>query len=433
MNKQADRYRDIGTGSGDTESGTGGISQRISRTFDSFTNPNYRLYYGAMAGNWFGVHSQGITRSLLIYRITGSGAILGLMSLAHATPMIILSLLGGAIADRVQKKFVLLAGQASEACIVLGVAIALTTGYLGPANPESWWILMVSALLHGTIMGLMMPSRQALIPELVSEKQITNAVSLNNLGMNSFQFVVPALAGFLVDALNFASVYYIMTFMYLMAMVCASLLPRTRTMTALRSNPLRDILEGLRYIRRETTILLLLAMGLFGMILGMPFRQLMPMFTEDILKVGATGMGILMSFSGLGAIVGSLVLASLPNRNRGKILLLSGLLGSLVLAAFSFSHWWYLSIVLITLVGLGHTGQMTLGNSLIQYYVDANYRGRVMSFLMMGIGFISIGTFLAGVLAELVGVQWSIGGMAMILTLFSLILLIITPRIRRLD
>ncbi len=406
---------------------------RNLRTFDSFKNPVFRLYYGSMSGTWFSMHMQMMTRSLLVYRLTGSGTILGLMSLGHAIPTLLLSLIGGAIADRVQKKHVLIAGQTVLAVVSLGVALALTKGYLGLEHPGSWWILMVAAVLHGTTMGLMMPTRQAIIPEIVGEEQVMNAVSLNNLGMNAFQFVAPALAGFLIDAFDFASIYYITAIIYLLTTILVAFLPHTRTTTILGSSTLRDISEGLRYIRRETTILLILAISLSGMILGMPFRFLLPMITEDILKVGATGMGILMSVSGIGAILGSLFLASLPSRKRGLMLLLSGVIMGLALLGFSFSPWWYPSLILVTFVGLGHTAQMTLGNTLIQYYVNASYRGRVMSFFMMGIGFTSLGIFLAGVLAEVVGVQWSIGGLAMILALISVTALIFIPRIRKLD
>jgi MFS family permease len=157
------------------------------------------------------------------------------------------------------------------------------------------------------------------------------------------------------------------------------------------------------------------------------------MFTEDILKVDATGLGVLMTVSGIGALAGSLILASLPNKKRGIILLLSCLIMGLALAAFSFSHWWYLSLALMFFAGLGQTGQMTMGNALLQYHTDASYRGRVMSFHMMGMGLASLGTFFGGMLAEAVGIQWAIGGMAMALTVLSVLMTAFTSHIRKLE
>ena len=115
------------------------------------------------------------------------------------------------------------------------------------------------------------------------------------------------------------------------------------------------------------------------------------------------------------------------------MLLLSGLIMSLALLGFSFSQWWYPSMVLIAFYGLGHTGNITLGITLIQQYVDASYRGRVMSFQMMAFGFASLGTFIAGILSESIGVQWSIGGLAITLIFISIMALTFVPRLRRLE
>jgi MFS family permease len=419
MNKKLDEY--------------GGISRRGLKTFDSLKIPVFRLYFGTMTGHWFSMNMQMVARSLLIYRLTNSGAILGAMALANSIPVLTLSLYGGAIADRVQKKYVLLVSQVGSAVITLIIALTLTTGYLSSENPGSWWLLIASAVLQGTIMGFMMPSRQAIIPEIVGEEKLMNAISLNNLGMNTFQIMAPALAGFLIDAYDFDVIYYTMTSVYLMATIGTIFLPSTRTMVIQGSSTLADVLDGLRYIRRETTILLILVFTLCCTIFGMPHRLLMPMFTEDILNVGATGLGVLMGISGIGALLGSLVLASLPNRKRGIMLLVSGLIMGIALMSFSFSQWWYLSLALMFFVGLGQTGQMALGNALIQYHSDANYRGRVMSFLMMGFGLASLGTFFGGILAEAVGIQWSIGGLAMALVLISIMMSLFSTRLRKME
>ena len=178
---------------------------------------------------------------------------------------------------------------------------------------------------------------------------------------------------------------------------------------------------------------IILLFTILGTIFGHPHRLMMPMFTEDILKVDATGLGLLMTVSGIGALAGSLVLASLPNKKRGIILLFSCLIMGLALTAFSLSHWWYLSMGLMFFVGLGQTGQMTMGNALLQYHTDASYRGRVLSFHMMGMGLASLGTFFGGILAEAVGIQWSIGGMAIALAILSILMTTSSPHLRKLE
>ena len=402
-------------------------------TFNSLKNSVYRLYFGAMLGQMASMNMQMMARSLLIWRLTESAAILGAMSLAHAIPMLLLSLFGGVIADRVQKKHVMLIGQLSSAVVALGIALALTSGYLGLENPDSWWILAVASVLQGIIMGLMMPSRQAILPEIVAEEQLMNAVSLNTLGTNSLRFIIPAITGFLIDAFDFNAVYFAMTGMYLMAVVFIFFLPHTSKMTIGGSGALTSIKEGLKYISHETTIIIILLFTLFVVILSMPYFMLMPIFTEDILKVGASGMGVLMSVSGIGAMVGSLVLASLPNRKRGFMLLTSCLILGIALIGFAFSGSWYLSLGMIIFVGLGSTGRMTLGNTLIQYYVDNEYRGRVMSIYMMEFGLVSFSTFAAGLMAEVWGVQLVVGGFAMALVFLSIMAMFFIPRIRKLD
>jgi MFS family permease len=403
------------------------------RTFDSLKNPVFRFYYGGMLGQMAAMNMQLVVRALLVYRLTGSAVILGVMALAHAVPMILLSLFGGVIADRLQKKYVLISGQSCSAAVSLTVALALTLGYLSAERAGSWWILFAAAVMQGIIMGVMMPSRQAIIAEIVDTHLLLNAVALNTLGMNVLRFITPAIAGFLVDLYGFESVYYTTTGMYLIAVIFIACMPITKTISIHQNSALKDIQDGLRYIRREPTILLLLIFALVLVVFSRPYQFLLPIFTDDILKVGATGLGILMSVSGLGAVFGSTLLASLPNKKRGLLFILSGLILSLALIGFAFSKSWVLSLILITFIGLGDTGRMTLSNSLIQYYVDNQFRGRVMSILYMQFGLMSVGVFFAGLLAEAVGVQWSVGGLALVLILLSVMMLCCSRRLRTLD
>ncbi len=423
MQNQADKYEGIGRG---------GLSLR-KRTFSSFKNPVYRLYFGGLLCQMFPMNMQMIARSLLIYRLTGSAAILGAMSFANAIPMLLLSLFGGVIADRIQKKYVMIAGQIGSALVSLGVALALTLGYLSADLAGSWWILIVASIFQGSIMGLMMPSRQAILREIVSVEQLMNAVSLTMMGMNALRLFAPALAGFLIDAFDFQSVYYVMTASYLVSVVFIAFLPPTSTITTRGSSALADIREGFNYIRHETTLLLILLFILFAVLLSMPYFIMMPIFADDILKVGASGMGWLMSVAGIGAVIGSATLAPLPNKKRGVMLLASGVIMGLALVGFSFSGSYSLSLVLMVVVGLGQTGRMTLGNTLLQYYVADEYRGRVMSIYMMEFGLTSFGVFAAGLIAEAMGVQWAVGGFAMVLVLLSILALAFIPRIRNLD
>ena len=165
----------------------------------------------------------------------------------------------------------------------------------------------------------------------------------------------------------------------------------------------------------------------------MPYMFLLPVFTEDVLDVGASGLGVLISISGIGAMLGSLVLASLPDKHRGHILLIGSLVSGISLTGFAFSTVWIGAVIFIFFVGLGQTVRMTLGNALLQYYVQEEFRGRVMALYMMEFGLTSFGVFGASLLADMIGVEWSIGGMAIALIIATIIVYFVSPRMRQLQ
>lgn len=406
---------------------------RNIKTFRSLKNPVYRLYFTGIMGQRAAMNMQMIARSYLIYELTGSAAILGVLSICNALPILLFSVFGGVIADRIHKKYVLGIGLAGSAVISLAVALLLSTGYISADNEGSWWILALSAVLQGCIMGLMIPSRQAIIPEIVDEEEIMNAVSLDSTGMNVLRLVSPALAGFLVDIFGYGSVYYVMTGMYIFGTICIMFMPLTGKLVSGANNVMQDIKEGFLYIKRESTILLLLIFTLFVVVLSMPYMTLLPVFAEDVLDVGASGMGILVSVSGVGAMTTSLILASLPNRKRGVMLLTSGLLLGLALTVFSFSKNWSLSLIIIVFVGMGQAGRMALGNTLVQYYVDPNFRGRVMSIYVMEFGLTSFGGAGAGLLTDAFGPAVGLGGFSIALVVVSILAFIFLRRLRQLD
>ena len=424
---------DMGMGMGGGRGMSMGTLRNL-RTLSSFKNPVFRLYYGAMLGQMAAMNIQMFARLFLAYRVGGESLIiLGMMGLANALPMLFFSLFGGVIADRVQKKYVLLVGQAASALISLTIALTLTFGLLSVERTGSWMILIVAGLVQGTIMGLMMPARQAIIAEIVGEEQLMNAVALNMFGMNIFRILGPGLAGLTVGWLGYQAVYYAMTVMYLIAVVFVVLMPRTGTTTIRGSGALADVADGIKYVRHEATLVLILVFTFFTVLLSMPYMMLLPAIADRVLHIGEGQAGLLLSVSGFGAIAGSLFLASLPNKKRGLMLLLSSLILGVALVGFSFSPWYNVSLVLMVFLGLAQTGRMTLGNTLLQYYVDPAYRGRVMSLYMMEFGLTSFGVFFAAVLGESIGVQWAVGGLAIALVIISILAIAFMPRLRKLE
>jgi len=425
------------TGRRGTDTGAGaarqGLSLRNLRTFDSLKNPAFRLFFGNMTGYMAGMNMEMTARNWLIYELTKSPTLLGLKSLAVAGPMLFFSLFGGVIADRVQKNRVLFVGQILSAVISLSVAVALATGYLSGERAGSWWVLIVAAAFQGTVSSLMMPSRQVMLYEIVGGQQILNAVSLNTLAMNGMRVLGPALAGFVIHFFGVTTAYYVITGLYFASSLFIPFLPRTKPMGLGGQGAMSDIKEGIRYVRGDTTILVTLIFTLVAIVLATPYWTLIPIVAADVLEVGAGGLAMMMAFIGIGAIGGSLVLASLPDRRRGLLLILSAIGFALALIGFAFSGSWHLSLALLIVAGFGQTGLIAVTTTVLQDYSLDEYRARVMSIFMMEVGLIGFGGFGAALLSEVIPVQWVIGGFAMVLVFLSIVTLGFVPRLRNLN
>jgi MFS family permease len=403
------------------------------RMLSSLKNPSYRIYFFGNLTQFGAMSMQIVTNPLLIYRLTASKALLGTMSLVHAAPMIAISVFGGAFADRIQKKKIIIAGFIGSAVVSLLVGMSLATGLLNRENPSSWSILFIASAVQGVIMGLMLPALQAIIPEIVGREYLMNAVALNTMGMNVLNLVAPGVAGFIIGTDNFKAVYFTMSGLNLCGALFILFIPARSQVIARSSNIMSEIQKGFGYIRQESLILAVLAFTLIVTVLSMPYQQLLPVYVDDILKVGAKGMGLLLSVSGAGALVGSLILMALPNKKRGLLLLGSGVISGIALTVFSFSSYFALSLSFIFFIGLSQAFRMTIGSTLLQAYAQGAYMGRVMSLMSMQWGVMSICTFLAGVLAEVVDVQWILGSMAMLLAFLAPIFLIVLPSIRKIE
>ena len=429
------------------------------RTFESFQSPAYRWYWGGMMGQMAAMNMQMVARAWLVYELTDQYVMLGLMMLANAGPMLLLSLFGGVIADRMQKKRILLVGQAASAGVALSVAIAIFVGTISLEDGTGVGFLIATSAVHGLIMGFMMPSRQAIIPELVGTRRLMNAVALNAAGMNINRLAAPGAAGLLIALFGVQTVYLAMTGMYVVAIALIAMLPATSTFTG-RRGAWGDLVEGLRYVKSNTLVLALLTLTMLSVSLSMPIMPLMPAFAKDIQIVepgsydwiaslpligvllsdiprlfteSSFRLGLLMSISGVGSLVGSLLVASMRNRNRGSIFLWSTPFLGLLLALYAFTSSFELALLVCIGIGLGQSARMALSNGLVQYSVDDEHRGRVMSFYMMEIGVSNVVVFAVAALAETIGIQWAVAGSALLLLPVTLIYYVFIPSVRRLQ
>jgi MFS family permease len=403
------------------------------KTFESLKESSFRLYFGYRLCDNGAMSMRQISQALLIYRLTGSAALLGVLALAWALPMIALSPLAGAIADRFQRKYITLAGSIILVIVATAVGYSLTSGYLSASNEGSWWVLIAFAVLEGSVSSIIGPARLAMIPDLVGKGQVTNAIVLTQAGQNVTQMIGPALAGFLIDAFGFELAFYARAFLHLLSVIFFLFVPLSRMTLTIHGSILSDIKNLGLYLRRETLIAFILGFVLCVIFCSMPYQSLLPIFTDDILKVGASGLGILQGVSGAGAIIGAIMLASLPNKRRGAMLLVLAVILGLALVIFSFSSSWYLSLVIMFVIGIAQTGRQALPMALLQDYTSDEYRGRVLSIYGMEVGVGMFGAFFSGLLVAGIGVHWAVGGLALVLVILSPLTWILVPRLRRMD
>jgi MFS family permease len=383
-------------------------------TFDAFRIVNYRWFFAALCGNFASMNMQMFIRGWLVFEITGSYEKLGWMTAAGGIVGLFAAPIGGVIADRVrQKKHILQISGCANALITFGVAYAITTGTLRFEH------LLLASILQGMAMNTMMPSRQALTRDVVGLERLTNAIALSTSGMNTARLLLPGLAGGMVAALGGGNgnvdpakwVYFLMTALYLFSaamMFMVKVDDRAAPLTP--DGPwTQELKSGFNYVLRTPVILMLLVCNFLMVFFSLTYFMLLPGFVKDVLDAGPDKLGMIISISGLGSLIGSLYIASLPNKNRARVLLSGALLMGVALLLFSMSTYYWLSVGLLTIVGLGQAARMSLSNVLIQSYVDDEFRGRVMSIYMLEMAVLMISIYPISVMADLFGPQWAVG------------------------
>ena len=416
---------------------------RFKRTFSAFSDSNFRLLYLGNMLQFGSMQMQLVVRGWLVFHLTGSFAALGTMALANAIPGLLLSPIGGVIADRAPKKTVIQTAQMYNVVNAALLAI-LAAGWFG--LHLEFWHLFLSAFLQGGVNSLMMPSRQSMISDLVPRDRLMNAIGINSSGQTLMQLVGPGVAGFMIAALSPSSVFWAMAAMYFLAVTFTFRLPKHPLYAFVKeggrkpasggrrgAGALKDLVGGMRYVITDPTIRMLIGVNFLIVVVAMPYTMLLPGFVKDVLNKGAFEQGMLQSVQGIGAIFGSFFVASAVSRGRGKMMLGWGLLLGVGIVAFAFSTSYWITLPIMVLIGAAQAGRMAIGQVLIQSYSEEEYRGRVQSVWFMQFSLVQFGTFIVGILAEAFGPQLAIGGMAVGLVVAMLLVGAFVPTMRRLE
>ncbi len=410
-------------------------------TFDSLKVAGFRWFFVASLGAFGAMNMQMLARGYVVFVLTGSYAALGVVSLAQALPGMALTLVGGVVADRMHKRRVIQAGQTLTA----GVAVAI--GLLLYFERLEFWHLVVSAAVQGATFALIGPAWQAILPEVVGMRRLMNATALNMGGNNVMRLIAPAGGGLLLAVMGPAYVYFLMAAFFVFCVLMLSKVPMDSEsighpdrpadapppVTSRSRGGLRDIVDGLRYAANTPTILLLLVTNLVIMLVSMPYMTLLPGYVLDVLEGGPKMLGALQSVASIGALFGTFVIASIPSRRRGRLLIWGSVMMGIALLGFSLSTVVWVTAPIMVVIALGQTIRQSVGNVLVQAYVDDAYRGRILGIFATQQNVVMFGAFLVGVLASWVGPQLALGGMATVLVAVSLGLLLFVPRLRELD
>jgi MFS family permease len=376
------------------------VQSRLKASLRAFRYRNYRLFFMGQLTSLVGTWMQTVAQSWLVYRLTGSATLLGVVGFASQFPIFLLSPIAGAVADSYPRRHTMIVVQTSMMLLAFPLAALTLTHRI-----QVWHIMLLSVLL-GFVNAFDIPVRQSFVAEMVGRDDLINAIALNSSMMNAARVVGPAVAGILVSIVGEGWCFLLNGFSYLAVIV--GLIFITAGNSAPREHEgsrIDAMLEGFRFALQTRPVrALLLLLGVVSL-MGMPYSVLMPIFAEDILQGGAKGLGILMGSSGIGALIGAATLAGRQGvRGLGDwvVFACAGFGTSLIL--FSLSRNFWVSMVLLTPVGFSMMVQMASSNTLIQSMVPDRLRGRVMAlYSMMFLGMAPFGALLAGILAHLIG------------------------------
>ena len=397
-------------------------------TFNCLQFRDFRWLWVGTFASFMAMNMQMITRGWLVLRLADDSPLaLSLVMLAFATPVTFVSPIAGALADRISRRHIVILSQSGNVIMTLLMATLDLTGII------EFWHIIVIGVVNGSLMAFNMPSRQALISDIVPLESLMNAISLNNSGMNLTRMVGPALAGVLIIYLDTAGVFYLIAGVYLfsalsMAMIHVKSTPSNHDRKGMAS----DIREGLSYAVGDPTLLGLVIMLFMPVLFGFSYFALLPAWAREALDVQSDGLGLLMMVMGMGSFLGTMILASMHNfTRRGVLLVTNSAAWGVALALFSQTTSYGMAIPFLLIIGLLSAVFMSLNMTLMQIYSVPEMRGRVMSISMMTFGAMPLSAVPFGAIAERIGTPHALGLSGLLLAGFTIFFAICYPRFRK--
>ncbi|AFM40598.1 arabinose efflux permease family protein [Desulfosporosinus acidiphilus SJ4] len=382
-------------------SNTATLTNKLTRTFPAFSHKNFRYFWSGQCISLMGTWMQTTAQQWLVYTITKSAFLLGLLGVAQFGPMLVFSLFAGVLADKFPKKAILIFTQSA-----LMVQAFILAGLVLSEHVQYWQVLVLAAAL-GLVNTLDMPTRQAFMVELVGREDLTNAIALNSTIVNLARIIGPTLAALLMSGVGAGICFLLNALSFIPVIIGLSLIQAQpiRQSKKAEKNMLKSVVAGLRYIYKMPVlayaVLAVLAVGTFIMNTNVLF----PVFADQVLHEGVNGYGFLLSAMGFGSLIGAMLVATKARRNPSRrVMFISSLLLSAIMVSIFFIRSSYPAMLLVAALGLFNIIFMNTVNSTLQLNSTDEYRGRVMSVYSLALGGTTpIGNLFAGGFTEKYG------------------------------
>jgi len=392
--------------------------------FSALRFRDFRLFWAAQCVSFSGTWMQMTAQGWLVYELTHSPLFLGLVSAATSLPILLFSLFGGVLADRFEKRSLLLITQG------LSIFPPLMIGALTSSGAVSVWHVMALGFVIGTINAFDVPARQSFLIHMVERGSLLNAIAMNSAAFNSARMIGPVVAGVLIAALGTAACFYVNAASYLAVLLALSLIKARSPGVPGRKNILRDIAEGMRFMVSEPEILKPVLLVSTISLFGLPFVSQLPVFAAEVLGMDARGLGFLMGASGGGALTAAVILATVGDLKSKKLTMtVASIAFPSCILMFSLSRSYMLSMALMFTAGVAVVWFLANANSALQLKSPDGLRGRVMSvYTLMFLGMTPIGHFLMGALAGRWGSVNAVLSASTVCLLLSCVILLVHRR-----
>ncbi len=400
---------------------------RLAAVFRSLRHRDFALFWSGNFLSNIGTWMQNLALGWLILLTTNSPFMLGLNGFLGSAPSFFFSLPGGAIADRLNRRKLMIYTQTSM--MLLALVLALLTSFRVIRISE----ILVISFLTGLASALNNPAYQALVPDLVGREDLINAIALNSAQFNTSRAIGPTLAGLALGLVGAAGCFYLNSVSFL-ALILALLIINVPPRRAPEGpNVWRAILDGLRFVGKNRLLIILLSVPAFLSLFGLPFVVLMPAIAREMLKLGAAGLGYLMGGAGLGAVTAALTLAAQGNAERkGRFILMNAALFSLGLILLSQARSFGWSFLLLIVLGGTMVGALAMTNTTLQMNAPPELRGRIMSMYNLAVlGLAPFGSLQMGAVAEAWGIRAALALGGIICLVYFVVLLVFFPKLRR--